>query len=82
MGRMKDILITVYGGGDEAVAAVQRMGEDWRAMLEQAATEVEDTRLTPDEREAIEIAIECVGSASQVEHHATTLRRLLKRVAK
>ena len=44
MGQMKNLLITVYGGGDEAVAAVQRMGEDWRAQLEQAAAEIERLR--------------------------------------
>lgn len=44
MGHMKDLYITVYGGGDEAVAAVQRMSEDWRAQLEQAADEIERLR--------------------------------------
>jgi hypothetical protein len=44
MGRMKELLITVYCGGDEAVAAVQRLCDDWRATLEQAANEVECLR--------------------------------------
>lgn len=44
MGVMKDLLITIYGGGDDAVAAVQRMGKDWREMLEYAANEVEQLR--------------------------------------
>jgi len=44
MGRMKDLLITVHGGGDEAVAAVERMGKDWREQLEQAANEIEQLR--------------------------------------
>jgi hypothetical protein len=44
MGVMKNLLITIHNGGDEAVAAVQRMGDDWRAMLEQAAKEVETLR--------------------------------------
>lgn len=54
MGVMKDLYITIHNGGDEAVAAVQRMGDDWRAQLEQAAAEVERLRLTPEERKAIE----------------------------
>ena len=41
MGRMKDLLITVHNGGDDAVEAVQRIGEDWRLQLEAAAGEVE-----------------------------------------
>ena len=41
MGHMKDLLITIYNGGDEAVAAVEAMSKDWRAQLEQAADEIE-----------------------------------------
>ena len=52
MGVMKDLLITVYGGGDEAVAAVQRMGDDWREQLEQAAAEIERLRGYRDEAES------------------------------
>jgi hypothetical protein len=54
MGHMKDLLITVYGGGDEAVAAVDGMSKDWREQLEQAASEIErrwipvEERLPPD----------------------------------
>ena len=44
MGRMKDLYITVYAGGDEAVAAVERIGKDWREQLEQAASEIERLR--------------------------------------
>lgn len=44
MGAMKDLLITIHGGGDDAVAAVQRIGEDWRLQLEAAAGEVEKLR--------------------------------------
>jgi hypothetical protein len=44
MGRMKDLHITVYAGGDEAVAAVERIGTDWREQLEQAASEIERLR--------------------------------------
>jgi hypothetical protein len=44
MGRMKDLHITVYAGGDEAVAAVERIGKDWREQLEQAASEIERLR--------------------------------------
>ena len=58
MGYMKDLLITIHGGGDEAVKAVQRMGDDWRAQLEQAAKEVEGLRLTPEECDAIRDAIQ------------------------
>jgi hypothetical protein len=35
--------------------------------------------LTDAEREALEIAVEYVGSAYAVEHHAATLRGLLER---
>jgi hypothetical protein len=50
MGYMKDLLITVYGGGDEAVAAVERMGKDWREQLEQAAAEIERRWIPVGER--------------------------------
>lgn len=36
--------------------------------------------LTPNEREALEIAVEYVGSAYAVEHHAKTIRGLLERL--
>ena len=45
MGAMKDLLITVHNGGDEAVAAVERIGKDWREQLEQAADEIARLRL-------------------------------------
>lgn len=45
MGQMKELLlITIFGGGDEAVAAVESMGKDWREQLEHAADEVERLR--------------------------------------
>lgn len=44
MGAMKDLLITVHNGGDEAVAAVERIGKDWREQLEEAADEIERLR--------------------------------------
>ena len=44
MGHMKELLTTIYGGGDEAVAAVDRIGKDWREQLEQAASEIERLR--------------------------------------
>jgi hypothetical protein len=53
MGRMKDLHITVYAGGDEAVAAVERIGKDWREQLEQAASEIERLR---DERRWIPVS--------------------------
>jgi hypothetical protein len=82
MGLMKDLLITVYGGGDEAVAAVERMGKDWREQLEQAASEIERLRLTDAEREAIECGIQAIGLAPYDERtlaYAATLRGLLER---
>lgn len=50
MGLMKDFLITIHNGGDEAVAAVQRMGDDWRIQLEQAASELERQWIAVTER--------------------------------
>lgn len=58
------------------------------SMMEMAADEIEQLRgngtpqttLTDAERDAVQIAIEYVGSASQVEHHAATLHGLLKRM--
>ncbi len=41
MGRMKDLHITIHNGGDEAVAAVERLSKGWREQLEQAASEIE-----------------------------------------
>ena len=73
MGYMKELDIRIRNGGDDAVAAVQRIGEDWRLQLDAAAGEVERLRsrlrladaairsesptLTDEEREAIEKAI-------------------------
>ena len=87
MGQMKDLLITVYGGGDDAVAAVQRIGEDWRLQLEAAASEVERLRLTDAERASMTRAIETLEGveymeAFRTENDATaaaTLRGLLER---
>ena len=50
MGYMTDLLITAYGGGDNAVAAVERMGKDWREQLEQAASEIERRWIPVGER--------------------------------
>jgi 2-oxoglutarate dehydrogenase complex dehydrogenase (E1) component-like enzyme len=78
MGRMKDLLITIHNGGDEAVAAVERMGKDWREQLEQAASEIERLRLTDAEREAIDWA--AYAAEKWYEHTAAaTLRGLLER---
>ena len=78
MGAMKDFLLTVRNGGDEAVAAVQRMGDDWRAMLEQASSEIEAARLTPEERMAVAWAVD---AAKNDEHPAEDiLRGLLERM--
>jgi len=43
------------------------------------AVEMAKRTLTDAEREAVEIAVEYVGSAYAVEHHAATLRGLLER---
>ena len=75
---MKDLLITIHNGGDEAVAAVERMGKDWREQLEQAASEIERLRLTDAEREAIDWA--AYAAEKWYEHTAAaTLRGLLER---
>ena len=80
MGHMKDLLITIYNGGDDAVAAVERRGQDWREQLEQAAAEIERLRLTDAEREAVRSAC---GSVKMVgtEKCFTTLLGLLERLA-
>ena len=41
--------------------------------------EIQRLRLTDAEREALEVAVEYVGSAYAVHHHAATLRGLLER---
>jgi hypothetical protein len=78
---MKDLLITIYGGGDEAVAAVQRLGEDWRLQLEAAAAEEDRLRLTDAEREAIDAAVQTLRDhdAGHCAMYAT-LRGLLERL--
>jgi hypothetical protein len=47
MGYMRELDIRIRNGGDDAVAAVQRIGEDWRLQLEAAAGEVERLRSQP-----------------------------------
>ena len=85
MGQMKNLLITIHNGGDEAVAAVQRMGDDWRAQLEQAAKEVEELRLTDAERALlVRLAAECDHPRAWTHRSLTaddrgTLRGLLDR---
>jgi len=62
----------VYMTDGEAQAAADAWG--WHvAPLYRSFT------LTDAEREALEIAVEYVGSAYAVEHHAATLRGLLER---
>lgn len=77
MGRMKDLHITIHNGGDEAVAAVERMCKDWREQLEQAASEIERTRLTDEER----AALHWFAHYGLPEHRAAALRGLLERMA-
>jgi hypothetical protein len=88
MGRMKDLHITIHNGGDEAVAAVERMGKDWREQLEQAASEIERLRLTDEERGAIAAGLGALETLYEdapaisrpiYDAYAPTLRRLLKR---
>ena len=62
---MKDLLITVHNGGDEAVAAVERIGKDWREQLEQAADEI--ARL----REAIRLLAEQDATLSVCDGNVT-----------
>jgi hypothetical protein len=79
---MKDLLITIHNGGDEAVAAVERMGKDWREHLEQAAAEIERLRLTDAEREAIQTAMNAYGENNddrECERIEATLWGLLER---
>jgi hypothetical protein len=52
MSVMKELHITIHNGGDDAVAAVERMGKDWRAQLEQAASEIERLWRTVSEMKA------------------------------
>jgi len=52
VGRMKDLHITIHNGGDEAVAAVERIGKEWREQLEQAASEIERLWRTVSEMKA------------------------------
>ena len=88
MSRMKDLYITIHSGGDEAVAAVERIGKGWREQLEQAASEIESLRLTAVEREAIERGIcSLVGvedlsptAGESDDAAACTLRSLLDRL--
>lgn len=85
MGVMKDFFTTVRNGGEEAVAAVQRMGDDWRAMLDQAASELEAMRLTDAEREAVEAAARIIDAYEEEmdgfpSGAAATLRGLLERM--
>ena len=75
----------------ESVKACRAL--DRSALLAEAADEIErlrsraceklskhdSCRLTDGEREAVEAAVEYVGSAYAVQHHAETLRRLLER---
>ena len=61
---------------DERHAERNRKAGDY----DRVAAELARLRLTPEEREAVEIAVEYVGSAYQVEHYAAVLRRLLERL--
>ena len=76
----------------ESVKACRAL--DRSALLSEAADEIErlqsracgklsrddSFRLNDDEREAVEVAVEYVGSAYAVQHHAETLRAMLGRL--
>ena len=80
MGHMKDLHITIHNGGDEAVAAVERIGKAWREQLDQAADEIE--RLRADLSRAGQIAAggekrtvrESVSEIDQMRHVSETCR--------
>ena len=62
MGYMKDLLITIYAGGDEAVTAVERIGKEWREQLDHAADEIERLR---SERQELWRAISDMKAAAE-----------------
>lgn len=41
MGAMKDLLITIYGGGDEAVEAAKKLAPEWIPVSERLPNEGE-----------------------------------------
>lgn len=51
-----------------------------KLMQDELLAHCRSLRLTEDEREAIEVAVEYVGSAYAVQHHAAMLRGLLERM--
>jgi hypothetical protein len=52
---------------------------DLRSENERLKEAIRAPALTQAEREALEVAVEYVGSAYAVEHHARTIERLLER---
>jgi hypothetical protein len=73
---------------NEAAGEIERLRLAIRRLAEQDATlsvcggnvtVTQDATLTDAEREALEIAVEYVGSAHAVEHHAKAIERLLER---
>jgi hypothetical protein len=76
-----------YWDCHEAVHEIERLREAIRRLAEQDATlsvcdgtvtVTMDATLTDAEREALKVAVEYVGSAYAVEHHAKTIERLLE----
>jgi hypothetical protein len=67
---------------NELETAIRRLAEQDATLSVQGGNVIVemDGTLTDAEREAIGIAVEYVGSAFQVEHHAATLRGLLERL--
>lgn len=61
----------------EAADEIERL----RLQACEKLSESDSFRLTDDEREAVDVAVEYVGSAYAVQHHAETLRNLLERLA-
>lgn len=64
----------VYATEEQARAAADEW--NWDVAPLYAARQA---TLTDEEREALELSVEYVGSAYAVEHHAETIRRLLER---
>lgn len=53
MGVTRTLLHTVYGGGDDAVAAVERMATDWREMLERVPQWIPVSERLPEEGQEV-----------------------------
>lgn len=70
------LLNSVHATKESADLAVST--NQWHREVEE--WDLDGSVLTQEEREAVEIAIEYVGSAYAVQHHAETLRKLNERL--